>query len=86
MLLFMVKNRRNLKFLLFCKQLVKFIHKRVDVFELAVNRGEANVGNLVNALDLFHSQLADLRGRDLAVKAALDLCLDRINHCLDLLN
>ena len=42
------------------QKFVELIHKGVDVFELPVDRGKANIGHLVQVFQLFHDQFTDL--------------------------
>ena len=51
--------------LLFVQQLVQLRHEGVDVLELAVHAGEADVGHLVGGLQLLHDLFADDLGAGL---------------------
>ena len=51
--------------------------------EIAIDRGEADIGDVVEALQPLHHQLADLLGRDLALAGALELAHDAVDHALD---
>ena len=68
--------------LFFAEQLVELFHKCIDIFELTVNRGEADISYLVDVLELVHSQLAYSHGGDLSVERALQLSLDVVHHLL----
>ena len=72
--------------LFFQQELVQFFHEGVDILELAVDGREAYIRDLVHVLELIHGQLADGHRGDLSVEGALELCLDGIDHLLDLLN
>jgi hypothetical protein len=61
------------------KEILELRHEGVDVFESAINRGEPNVGDLVQFPQLAHDELADLLRRDLVVFPVLQLLLD----CVD---
>ena len=57
--------------LFFSQEFGKFVHKRINVFELPVNGGEAHIGHLVNVFQFFHNQLADVNGRHFPVEGIL---------------
>ena len=61
-------------------------HELVDVLEVAVDRGEADEGHLVELLQAVHQELADLVGRDLAVGALLHHGLDPLDDRLERLH
>ncbi len=54
-------------FLLLVEQLVQLRHEGVDVLELAVDAGEADVGHLVGGFQLLHDLLTDDLGAGLAL-------------------
>ena len=60
------------------------MHEGVDVLELAVDGGEADVGDLVHAAQLVHHLLADGLGRDLAFEGVLQVLLDLLADALEL--
>ena len=70
--------------LLFVQQLIQLIHKGADVLELAIDGSEADIGNLIYALQLIHDQLADLsRGNfpfHLVLQCLLDLAGDLLQR------
>ena len=51
--------------------------------EIAVDRGETHVGDVVEGLQALHHQFADPLGRDVAVGLALELAHDAVDHALD---
>ena len=55
-------------FFLFFDGLAQFIKKSIYVFKFAVNRSKPHIGDLVDAFQLRHRQLADLQRGDLAVE------------------
>src|SRR5690348_565683 len=57
-------------------QLLDLLAERVHVLELAVDRGEAHVGDLVEVLQLAHHQLAELARRHFTVAAAAQVVDD----------
>ena len=66
----------------------QFVDQRVeiaDLAEIAIDRGEAHIGDLVERLQALHHQFADLRALDLALAGALELAHDAIDHALDAL-
>src|SRR6185437_6418705 len=63
-------------------QLLDFLAERMHVLELAVDRGEAHVGHLVEVLQLAHHQLADLARRHFAFAAAAQVVDDRAHRAV----
>ena len=55
----------------------------VDVFKLTVYRREADIGHLVDVLELLHGVLPDAGGGDLPIQRILDLNLDIIHRLLE---
>src|SRR5580658_10697633 len=51
--------------------------------EVAIDTGEADIGDLVEGGQRFHDQLADLISRDIGLARAFQLADDRIDHPLD---
>ena len=51
--------------------------------EIAVDRGEAHVGDVVEALEPLHHQFADALGGNVGVALALELPHDAVDHALD---
>src|SRR6266566_118823 len=51
----------------------------LQVHELSVDRGEADVGNLVQVAEAFHDHLADLAAGDLYAAGAAELGLDVVD-------
>ena len=70
--------------LFFLQQLSELAHEAVDVLELAVDLGKADVGDLVEGLEALHNKLADLRRGHLAVERVLDDLLNRVRCGLEL--
>ena len=68
------------------KKLVELVHEGVDVLELAVDGGEADVGDLVHAAQLVHHLLADGLGRDLALEGVLQVLLDLLADAFKLVS
>ena len=62
--------------LLLVEQLIELRHEGVDILELAVHGGEADVGHLVCLFQLFHHLFTDVLGADLPLQGVLDLLLD----------
>src|SRR5438132_2926085 len=58
----------------------------VDVLEAAVHRGEAHIGDLVDALELAHDQFAQPRRSDFLRAAVEQLVLDALESGVDLLD
>ena len=48
------------------QHILKLIHKGRYVLELTINRGKANVGDLINLFELVHHKLAYIARRNLA--------------------
>ena len=63
--------------------LPELLDEVVDVLELAVDRGKADVRHLVELPQLVHHEPADFRGRDLALGPVLQRRLDAVSHRLD---
>ena len=62
--------------------LIELVHERIDVFEFTVNGSKANIGDLVDLLELIHGISADERGRHFAVERVLQ---ERFNLIYDAL-
>ena len=62
----------------------KLLHKGIDILELAVDRGEADIGNLVERLEPLHDHLADLARRAFALEPVLQLLLDLVGNVLEI--
>ena len=60
-----------------CFQLV---HEGVDILELAVDRGETNVSDLIPLLELLHRKLAKLDGGDFLTERVLKLAFDVVRN------
>ena len=64
----------------------KFADDRIEIArfaEIAIDRGEAHIGDVVERLQALHDQFADPVGRDVAVGLALELAHDAVDHALD---
>ena len=57
----------------FLKQLLKFSHEVIYVFELTIDRSETYIGDLVKSFELFHDELTDEGGRDLTLERVLEI-------------
>jgi hypothetical protein len=57
-------------------QRIKFSFKRSDVLKLPIDRGEPNVCDLINPLQPFHRQFADLLRGNLGTSAHLNISFD----------
>ena len=62
--------------LLFVEQFRDFVDEGADVFELAINRGEPDIGDFVDVLEFFHGEFADFARSDLFFQRVLQLRLD----------
>src|SRR5947208_15182309 len=62
-----------------------FLHEVADILELAVNGGEANIGHLIQSLEVIHHGLPQHRCRNLAPVAGVGLRLDTADNGIDLL-
>src|SRR5439155_24505921 len=70
----------------FHSSLANAFHCRAQVFqrlEVAVDRGETDVGDLVKAAELLHNQLADLAGRYFGRATPEERGLDLVHQRLD---
>src|SRR4051794_2242036 len=65
-------------------QSVQLFHKSVDVFESAVDRGKADVGDGIEAAQAVHDHRAEGLRRDLAFRGVGHCRLDRVRHPLEL--
>ena len=64
----------------------KFADDRLEIArlaEIAVDRGEAHIGDVVEGLQPLHHQFADPLARDVALALALELAHDAVDHALD---
>ena len=68
---------------LFFKDGAKLIHKGIDILKFPVNRGKANIRYLVQPSQLFHRQLPDPAGIDLAFQRVFELLLDLIDDLIE---
>ena len=59
------------------------VGKRVDVFEVAIDRREADVGHLVDLLQFLHDHLADLLRRNLTFAERQQLLFDARDRGID---
>src|SRR5690606_29337532 len=50
--------------------------------EIAIDRGEADIGHAVEVAQPFHDEFADLLARDLGLAGALELAHDAVDHAL----
>ena len=44
--------------LFFVQEFFKFIHERMNILELSVNRSKSDIGNFIEILEKFHSQFS----------------------------
>src|SRR5580658_866810 len=61
-------------------ELFDFLAERVHILELAVDRGETYVGDLIEVLQLAHDQLTELARRYFALAAAAQVVDDRAHR------
>jgi hypothetical protein len=64
-------------------QSLEHVHEGVDVLEAAIDRGEADVGDLVEPLEPLHHEGADLAGGDLALVAVVEHRLGLLDDPLE---
>ena len=67
---------------------LQFADDRVEVArlaEIAIDRGEADIGDVVERLQPLHHEFADPLGRNVGVALALELAHDAVDHALDAL-
>ena len=64
------------EFLFFGKETVQLGHKAVDVLELAVDGSKTHISDLIQRLEPFHNQFADIGGGNLPIERILDDLLD----------
>src|SRR5687768_114307 len=69
--------------LAFADHPAQFAHEIVEVLELAVDRGEAHVGDLIEIAQLVHHQSADGGGVDLTVAFAEQALVDAVDRRLE---
>ena len=62
------------------QELAQLGDERVDILELAVDRSETDIGHIVDLLETFHDQLADLSRTDLPLHLVLEYLLDLTDH------
>ena len=60
-------------FLFLVQELIQLAHEGVDILELAVDRGETDIGHFVGGLQLLHHLFTDDIGADLTLQRVLDL-------------
>ena len=66
------------------QQLGQLRHEGVDILELAVHRGETDIGHFVYLTQLLHDLLTHHIGSDLPLKTVLQALFDLIGHLLQL--
>src|SRR5260370_7396709 len=67
-------------------QVFELVHELVDILEGAVDRGEAHIRNLVDAVQFTHYGAADKRTRDFLAAAFQYGRFDSVGHLLDRLH
>src|SRR5688572_1023841 len=65
------------------QQILELRHELADVAEMSVDRCESHIGDLVELLQLFHDERADLVGADFLLGAFLQGALDAIGDRLE---
>src|SRR5262249_57863457 len=65
-------------------QVLQLVEELVDVLELAVDGGEANVGDLVELAEALHDDRPDPGGRDLALLRIVQHRLDLVDDAVEL--
>ena len=73
-------------FLTMCTQRLQFLDEIRNIIELPIDRGEANVSDLVKVLQMLHDDLTDLLGGHFGLRAVADLMLDLCHKICDLLH
>ena len=73
-------------FLTMCTQRLQLLDKIRNIIELPIDRGEADVSDLVKVLQMLHDDLTDLLGGHLGLRAVADLMLDLRDEICDLLH
>jgi hypothetical protein len=61
-------------------QVLQFIEESLDILEVAIDRCEAHIGDLVQIAEPLHDQFSYLRSRYLSISAVRELSLDRIYY------
>ena len=70
--------------LLFVEQVLELAHELIDVFEGAIDGGEADVGDFVELVDFFHDEFAHGLDGDFFLVLLLEFALDAVDEVLDL--
>src|SRR5215813_13059896 len=65
-------------------QVLELVQELVDVLELAVDGGEADVGDLVELAEALHDDRPDAGGRDLALLGVVEHGLDLVDDPVEL--
>ena len=71
--------------LLFVEKLADGFVERTDVFKLAVDRGEAHVGDFVDFAEFIHRVFADAGGGDFTLQRVLQLGFDIVHRFFQVL-
>src|SRR5271167_4186387 len=61
-------------------QVLQFIEESLDILEVAIDRCEAHISDLVQVTEPFHDQFSYLCSRYLPISAVRELSLDRIYY------
>src|SRR5216683_3263089 len=77
---------RSVRLLAQPDQVFELVHELVDILEGAVDRGEAHIRDLVDAVQFTHYGTADKRTRDFLAAAFRYRRFDSVGHLLDRLH
>ena len=67
------------------RELIDQLAEIAGLAKIAVDRGEADVGHVIQRLQPLHDELADALGGNLRVAGAFELTHDAVDHALDAL-
>ncbi len=65
------------------EEVLQFVHKLMDIFELAVNGGKTDIGDSIETMQFFHHLLSDLGAFDLPLPPLLEIRFDSVHALLD---
>ncbi len=78
-----MKKLLLLHFLTVSQEILKFIHKLMNVFELAIDRGETDIGHSVQPVKLLHHLFPDFRALNLPLPFFLKMEFHAVDDLLD---
>ena len=69
--------------LLVAKEILQFIHELLDILELSIDRGEADIGYPIQPVEFLHHSLPDFGTLHLSIPFFLKIKLDAVDNLLN---